>query len=191
MHSQLRRLINGLGIFTIGIVLSVSHPRTAQATDLIDPATQPHLKSWSNVIPVSKRFIVLLDFNNSAVLDRETGLVWEKTLDGAATLTWSDATSRCLKRNVGTRKGWRLPSVAELGSLIDPSVPFSAAPTLPAGHPFENVALAGYWSATTVADVPGSAWVVWFDSGSVDPDAKTMAGRRAWCVRGPMNADVY
>ena len=37
---------------------------------------------------------------------------------------------------VGGTKGWRLPSVAELASLVDPA---NSNPALPTGHPFSNV----------------------------------------------------
>src|SRR5262249_23927325 len=35
--------------------------------------------SWDQTLPASTRFIVLSNFNSQAVLDRETGLVWERT----------------------------------------------------------------------------------------------------------------
>ena len=96
----------------------------ALATDSIDPATQPALKSWSNKIPAAKRFVVLPDFNNEAVLDRETGLVWEKSPDQGGAYRWDtdEAAAACINSNVGGRKGWRLPAIDELASLIDPSV---------------------------------------------------------------------
>ena len=93
---------------------------------------------------------------------------------------------------MGNRKGWRLPTIQELTSLIDRTVP-SPGPTLPAGHPFSNVHIpspinsALYWSATTV-DSPSSstdAWVMEFGAGGVGNFAK---GRTEstyhWCVRG-------
>src|SRR5262249_15328144 len=33
--------------------------------------------SWDQMLPASTRFIVLSNFNSEAVLDRETGLVWQ------------------------------------------------------------------------------------------------------------------
>src|SRR5713101_5028569 len=66
------------------------------------------------------RFTVLTNFSSAAVLDRETGLVWEQS-PATTTHTWSAARSQCADRTVGGRKGWRLPSVHELASLVDPN----------------------------------------------------------------------
>jgi hypothetical protein len=93
----------------------------ARAADAIDdPVRQPHLKTWSNIIPnTAKRFVVLVDFNNQAVLDRETRLVWEESIAGGSGVTWAEAAYACINKNVGGRKVWRLPSITELLSLVD------------------------------------------------------------------------
>jgi hypothetical protein len=53
---------------------------------------------------------------------------------------------------------WRLPNQKELHSLIDRS---RWAPALPVDHPFTNVQGTNeYWSSTTFASSPDSAWVV-------------------------------
>src|SRR5207247_208787 len=90
----------------------------------IDPSTQPHLKAWSNSIhDATKRFVVLADFENGAgpgrraVLDRETGLVWEQSPQ-TTNHTWLDARFQCANKNIGGRKGWRLASFVELTSLV-------------------------------------------------------------------------
>jgi hypothetical protein len=111
--------------------------------------------------------------------------VWEKAPQ-TATATWTSARLTCTGKTTGGRKGWRLPSVHELASLLDPSV----AATLPPGHPFLNVQSSGYWSASTVADFPADAWSVLFFNGSVNTGVKTDSAR-VWCVRGGMNAEAY
>ena len=136
------------------------------------------------------RFLVLTNWANAAVLDKETGLVWERS-PATTTHTWSEARFQCTARETGNRKGWRLPSIHELASLVHPSVA-SPGPTLVAGHPFTDVQLVGfgYWSATTTADLPTGAWFVEFTNGNVNIASKTF-GSHVWCVRGGMQADAY
>ena len=144
--------------------------------------------SWSQKLPAATRFVILTDWNSEAVLDRNTGLVWEKS-PNATPQTWSSARFSCLNRTIGGQKGWRLPSIPELASLIDPSVA-SAGPTLPPGHPFVGVLSVGYWSATTTAVDPTSAWNVLFGIGGVGANSKA-DDDQVWCVRGGMTADAY
>jgi hypothetical protein len=136
------------------------------------------------------RFIVLSNWNNEAVLDRETGLVWERS-PASTTHTWAGARIECTQRTVGGRMGWRLPSIFELASLPDPSVPSPdpfGTTTLPPGHPFTVTAFDFYWSATGFALVPSRAWSFSF---GVPLDRTTDNRLQAWCVRGGMNADAY
>lgn len=141
--------------------------------------------SWDQTLPSSTRFIVLSNFNSAAVLDRETGLVWER--DPFARLPtsgiWDGATALCPQLRIGGRMGWRLPSVHELASLVDPSIP-SGTPALPVGHPFLHVA-GVYWSASAVANHPGLiAYTVTFEQGGfVSQDFETQT-YGIWCVRG-------
>jgi hypothetical protein len=142
------------------------------------------------------RFIVLSKWNSEAVLDRETGLVWERSpdapvnpLDGLFGRTWFEAHSHCMHSNVGDRLGWRLPTVQELTSLIDQSVP-RPGPTLPPGHPF-NVTSTGtgttaYWSATSYALNPTYAWGATLSGApNINFFEKARPGFPvAWCVRG-------
>lgn len=65
-----------------------------------------------------------------AVLDNETGLVWQRLAGGLA--DWTGAFDRCTRTTTGDRAGWRLPTIEELLSLHDPA----GSEGLPAGHPF-------------------------------------------------------
>lgn len=114
--------------------------------------------------------------------------MWEKSQQ-TPTVIWNVALGTCISKNVGGRKGWRLPPIPELASLIDPSVG-SPGPTLPPGHPFLNVLTPSYWSATTDYDGPTIAWHADFNLGDVGGTFKT-GSNRVWCVRGGMNAEQY
>ena len=171
------------------IVVGLALVTVAQAGPVM--AGAPVLRSWSQQLKPSKRFTVLKAFANAAVLDNETGLVWERD-PGNTSLNWLNAHIHCNQFPVGGRKGFRLPTVEELATLVDPSVPLPG-PTLPVGHPFVNIHSSTYWSATTDARDANSAWVVGFESGDVISGvvaglAKT-DGVFVWCVRGGRGVD--
>lgn len=147
-----------------------------------------HTLRWDQALPVAQRFVILQAFNSDAVLDNETGLVWEKSPQMTAVAS-SSARLTCANKAIGGRKGWRLPSLSELASLVDPSVA-SPGPTLPAGHPFLAVQSANYWSASVYAENPALMWGVGFNNGVVLGLSKAF-DQRAWCVRGGMNADQH
>jgi Protein of unknown function (DUF1566) len=172
--------------FTIGAGVSsaVAAPSSnPNPTTDVSELTQ----NWDKKLPSASRFTTLSAFGDAAVRDDETGLVWEKTLE-TKEVSWSDARAACADKDVGGRKGWRLPSIFELASVMDLSM--KIGPTLPLGHPFTNVLMDVYWSATTVAGTPNSAWLVFFDTGKVLHGFKSVTFH-AWCVRGGVNADQY
>jgi len=140
--------------------------------------------TWSQTIAGAERFELVL--GGAGVLDKETGLVWEQS-PSTSTYTWLSAISHCAALNVGARKGWHLPTIEQLASLVDSS---QSNPSLPSGHPFSNVQSNGYWSATTYAGSTASAWRVYFYNGIVDVLAKTF-DYYAWCVRGGQSHDAY
>ena len=170
---------------TIGLAIGL----TASTAFAQTTANGPYYAtpSWDQTLPAATRFIILSNFAGAAVLDRETGLVWEKSPE-TTSLPWSNARFVCATKNVGGRKGWRLPVFDELASLVDPTV--TPGPTLPPGHPFPNVQSSNYWSASSLADNSGAAWSVVFSSGGVGTVNKTF-GVFVWCVRGGTNADKY
>jgi len=116
-----------------------------------------------------------------------TGLVWDKSPNNTKLRDWVNACSYCYAREVGNRKGWRLPTVEELASLVDTS---NNSPALPTDHPFTNVMSYNYWSSTTLADSTGYAWLVSFFDGAVFSDDKNN-DYYVWCVRGGYGHDGY
>jgi len=151
-----------------------------QAWDKTLPANDPGGPCPAN----SSRFTCVM--GGAAVRDNETGLVWEQS-PSTSGFTWEGAQGQCNQLGVGNRKGWRLPTIQELASLVDPT---QSNPALPAGHPFSNVqsSFPFYWSATTLATQAILAWGVHFGSGGVGDDVKTFP-LFAWCVRGGQGVD--
>ncbi|MGH7208301.1 MAG: DUF1566 domain-containing protein [Nitrospiraceae bacterium] len=177
-----------IGLLSVGVLIATA--LTASPTQAASGNGPYYAEpAWDQTLPAVARFMILNNFASAAVLDRETGLVWEKS-PATTTGDWEDATDECINKNVGGRRGWRLPAIAELTSLIDPSVA-PPGPTLPVGHPFSNVQSAFYGSATTRADHPGIARSVNFSNGGVASNDKNDIDFHAWCVRGGMNADAY
>jgi Protein of unknown function (DUF1566) len=96
-------------------------------------------------------------------------------------MPWSTAVHGCQDKVVGKRKGWQLPTVEELASLVDVA---QSPLTLPAAHPFAQVQPDAYWFATTAADLPSRALTVHFHTGAAIPIPKFITALLAWCVRG-------
>jgi hypothetical protein len=153
--------------------------------------------SWDQKFPCTTlatcaRFVVLANWNSDAVLDRETGLVWEKepnVFPFERPQSWSGAVAGCVQKRTGGRNGWRLPTIEELTSLRDET------DSLPPGHPFVNVrtitqnSFPFYWSATKYPDI-GSlsvAFISGFPGGG--GSAVTNNTNFYWCVRGPGGAN--
>ncbi len=146
-------------------------------------------KSWSKKISCDSttncpRFEVLADFNNEAVLDKETGLVWAQW--PRVIQSWGSGVSFCAIGNIGNRYGWRLPTIQELGSLVDST---RSNPSLPPGQPFVNVQSSLYWSATTNASNTNLAWYGYFTDGYVMYDGIKNFFGFVWCVRGGQGYD--
>jgi len=142
-------------------------------------------QNWDKNLSSASRFTVLAAFNNQAVRDNNTGLVWEQAPDGT-TQVWDFATRFCANRNVGGTVGWRLPSAIELKSVQDPTLP---APFVPSSV-FTGIHSAFYASGSSLAEFPASAWYVGFNNGEVNASIKTLSVN-VWCVRGPMNPGAY
>lgn len=99
--------------------------------------------------------------SQDVVLDKETGLIWARNVELLGPQNWLDANTLCRELELANRMGWRLPTVEELSSLIDPR---QAPLVLPPGHPFLGVqygsGIPAYWTASNVENPAGAAWSV-------------------------------
>jgi Protein of unknown function (DUF1566) len=179
-------LLAVLGHCTAGRVegAEVKHKDLQEQLNAIQSQLNHLPPTWDQILPVAQRFVLVM--GGAAVLDKETGLVWEQSPD-TTIRDWFSAQSFCNHRAVGGREGWRLPTVQELASLVDPT---QAEPALPVDHPFSleqsSIAFGFWWSATSVALHVGGiddAWGVGFGLGGVGADGKTVY-HFVWCVRG-------
>jgi hypothetical protein len=184
-HSMQSKSMRGIG--------TVILPMTCAALLwLIAPAGAIPLESWDNQIPnANLRFKVLSEFGNQAVLDKETGLVWERTPEQST--QWGQARINCVALTLGNRQGWRMPSIHELGTLIDPSragIPQTGL-ALPEGHPFINVNPTFHWTATIDAQHPNAVWLQDVSTGAVGSTTELFNGLPVWCVRGGSSQHQY
>lgn len=179
----------GLAVGAIILLTVIVFASPVLAGDLNPPGSPaPTMKTldqipptWSMKIPCDTqqncpRFVVLTDFSSLAVLDKETGLVWEQT-PGANVYTWQDTQDYCFGNFTGGRGGWGLPTMEELSSLLK---------NLPAGHPFANVQAADYWSATTLTGDGTQAWCRSLANRAWHAKTET---HLIWCVRGGRGYD--
>jgi len=136
------------------------------------------LPAWDKKITGPGRFKVLKSFNDAAVLDKETGLVWEKTASLAG--NWRNALRFCALRNTGGRMGWRVPALEEILTLVDQN---QTTPALPDGAPFENVLSTSFWTANEEEGDPTLVVTVSLDVFTLSGAPKTVS-RKVLCVRG-------
>lgn len=154
---------------------------TMRSLEQIPPAWFSILPSDDGGACANSRFTCVM--GGESVVDRETGLVWQKAPPACAvSCAWVNAISICLKSETGGRRGWRLPAIEEMQTLVDP-----ATDSLPVNHPF-TIPDGQYWAIGTEPEVPSLAYYLNVSAGVMQPSAttKTDAGR-AWCVRGGRN----
>ncbi len=180
-------------IILFSLALTFSFPSLCLAGDL-NPSAAPAptmrtlnqvTPTWDQILPAddsttpdgcnSSRFKCV--FGGIAVLDKETGLVWQRYTYNAMAVPFIDAVRVCLAQHFGDRGGWRLPAQEELMSLS------TGSQTLPTGHPFLNVQSGCYWSSTSSAGNPTTYAEGWNPTGGTCGTQKTIS--QYWlCVRG-------
>ena len=131
------------------------------------------------------------DNGNGTITDKNTGLVWEMKCsscgglhDKTNTYLWSTSSATDTiwdwLADVNTEGGtgfagksdWRIPNVKELQSIVDygrcdATLGGACADQAAIDPIFGPTAASFYWSSTTVASFPGSAWFVDFSDGGV------------------------
>ncbi|GFO55745.1 hypothetical protein GMSM_27520 [Geomonas sp. Red276] len=141
-------------------------------------------ENWSQILPGSERFVVVL--NGAGVLDKETGLVWQRSPD-APTWDWNGARAQCASIEIGGRLGWHLPTVEQLTSLIDRTS--TNGRMVPEDNPFGLVRVRHpYWTASPYPGAPGYSMRVDFADGTTLGAAVTELFH-VWCVRGGQAAN--
>lgn len=91
---------------------------------------------------------------------RIADLEWSHTLNNGERMAYAQAEAAC----AALGEGWRLPTRAELESIIDLSRHDPAIDT----DRFPDTQSGAYWTSTPCAWAPSCAWVVGFYNGYVD-----------------------
>ncbi len=156
---------------------------TMKTLDEIPPSWDQILSSTNNAdFCNTTRFKCVM--GGTAVLDHETGLVWQRVPSGSDQ-TWASAMEVCIFEETGGRLGWRIPTIEELLSLRDTSADY-----VPDGWPF-TLSSPDFWSSTTLPGDPGGAYAADFVSGNIYLVGKSEGQPSAWCVRGGYGHDGY
>lgn len=190
MKKQQESLVASL-IITVFMATALFLPGLVSAGDLEPSAPPgPTMKTLDEIPPTwsqkfataNERFELVLD--GQGVLDKETGLVWARDATTVAG-SWHHAFVYCRSIAISDRKGWRLPSIEELASLLDMTQIFPAL-TSGIGFKFEFGGSFSFyvWSSTEHESNNDYAWVLHPLSGGVYERHKDSTGYRIWPVRG-------
>lgn len=116
--------------------------------------------------------------NSGTVRDKATGLIWKRCSEGqsgelceigkAQTYNWTDARAVAADSRFAGQKGWRLPTIRELATLLEyqctmPAINLTIFPATPATN---------FWSDTPYAGYVNGAWNLNFNDGVHDNSSK-------------------
>lgn len=166
-----------LAAATAALALAAAAPGRAATSA---PGPYYATPSWDQKLPPETRFVLLSNWNNEAVLDRETGLVWKTTVDSWGS-DLAEASMRCLNTMAGGRAGWRLPTAPEVMRTLF----FVGWPNAVESTPFDRP-LTGQtiWTTTSSVNREPLVVVLAVPGSSVAMEAK---GLRVpvvtWCVQ--------
>jgi len=112
--------------------------------------------------------------------DPKTGLEWQCESPGK--MTWNGAMEYAKSLSLDGKSDWRLPTAAELETLLDRSILYDKLrPIMRKEVPFRDTL--SYWSSTTFAPDTHNAWIVMFDGAYVLSYYKSNS-YYVRCVRG-------
>ena len=116
-------------------------------------------KKYVRAVRGAKFENLFVDNGNLTITDKSTGLMWFAITAGP--MTWEEAIAYCEDLPLIEYDDWRLPNIKELRSLVDytrknPAIDIEFFP-----FTYND----GYWSSTTYAFYPESAYGVDLESG--------------------------
>jgi len=119
------------------------------------------------------------DNGDGTVTDNVTKLMWQQNV-APTKYTWANASAYCATLTLAGHADWRLPSIIELISIIEPA---AAAPNAAVNATAFPGAPGSYvWSSTAVPGAP-SVWCVVFAEGTVYTTSATSTTVDSRCVR--------
>lgn len=129
------------------------------------------------------------DNGDGTVTDNVTGLMWQQTVTSTV-YSWGSgstpgtAQNYCASLQLAGYADWRLPTIVELISVIDPSLWSTAAPMMnPTYFPGLEALPIGYFiSSTPAVGSANPAWATYFKD-TADPLTWTVSDGLARCVR--------
>jgi hypothetical protein len=195
----------GQGAFPPGISFKIDIVETDPIWQITQGGTNISV-SWADHKPNPRFAIYDAGGNNhmgeeyycdDVVLDKETGLVWERCPE-LSEVPWGSACYKCGELFKGKRAGWRLAALEELQTLFYPAAEDSEV-GLPRNHPFIGVSIDQlFWTKST--DPLHWQAAVTFQflglEGSLSPLSILSAAKHisithdAWCVRGGPGHDA-
>ncbi len=94
--------------------------------------------------------------------DPQTGLEWQ--CDSPGEMNWYEAREYASSLSLNAKEDWRLPTLAELESLLDRTKARpEGRPPMREEVPFRDEL--SYWSSTTFVRDTETAWILMFDGG--------------------------